>query len=138
MGTTYNLILPVDPTFQPDDSVAERIRAKFGEGSTLAAHLGYSPDVAFTREVTAELRLGLNTYVLLSNEATEVSYFAVVIRDALRRDYDAEELSFSADAPDEAMLQLTGLVGVPLRQVSCKGLIILEGEEVRLDDRGVD
>jgi hypothetical protein len=134
VGTTYNLILPVCPAFRPDNSVADRIRAKFGEGSALAAHLGYSPDVAFTREVTAQVKVGLNTYVLLSNEATEVSHFAVVITDALRRDYDAEELSFSAEAPDEAMCQLTEIVGVALRQVSCKGLIIVEGEELRLDD----
>lgn len=126
MGTTYNLILPVDPAYEPDDSVADRIRAELGDGFTLACHLGYTPDVAFTREVTAEVKIGLHTYCLLSNEAVETAHFAVVITHALRQE-DTPELTFSSDAPEEAMERLTQLVGVPLRQVASKGLVILDG-----------
>lgn len=129
MGLNYNVILPVDPGFEPGDDVLERIRQEMGEGFELQCHLGYTPDatLARSRDISVTIYTGLHTFFLISSEQAVVSHFGVVIREALRREDDSD--SFTTEAPREAIDRLAGIVGTTLRQVDTENLVVLEGDQ---------
>lgn len=130
MGTTYNVIVPVDQGYSPDAGVVERIRQTLGEGFELACRLGFTPDATISRQVGVQVIVGQHTFFLMSNEQVLFSNFAVVVKEALRQDGDSD--SYTADAPEEALLMLSEVVGAPPKQVNSDGLVELDGDESNL------